>query len=111
MIYFRKPPAIYWSVKQKANWLERYIIIHSILYYELSENIIEDFQYDKAGKQLLKLKKQLGNEFKETEYYYVFKDFDANTGFYIYDRLNDYDKMYLMMLAKFILRNYKRGGT
>lgn len=111
MINFNKPPALYWSDKQKINWLERYIIIHSILYYELHENIIEDFQYDKAGKQLLKLKKKIGNEFKETEYYYVFRDFDANTGFYIYDRLTEYDKSYLTLLAKFILRNYKKGGN
>lgn len=111
MFNFNKPPALYWSVKQKANWLERCLIIHSILYYELHENVIEDFQYDKAGKQLLKLKKQLGSEFKNTEYYYVFKDFDASTGFYIYDRLNSYDKKYLTLIAKNVLRNYKKGGS
>lgn len=110
MFALNKPPALYWSIKQKANWLERCIIIHSILYYEMHENIIEDFQFDEAGKQLLKFKKQLGEqEFKQTEYYYVFKDFDASTGFYIYDRLNKYDKKYLTMLAVFTLRNYKRG--
>ena len=110
MFALNKPPALYWSIKQKANWLERCIIIHSILYYEMHENIIEDFQFDKAGKQLLKYKKQLGQqEFKQTEYYYVFKDFDASTGFYIYDRLNKCDKKYLTMLAEFTLRNYKRG--
>ena len=50
MFALNKPPALYWSIKQKANWLERCIIIHSILYYEMHENIIEDFQFDKITK-------------------------------------------------------------
>lgn len=109
-INFNKMPCIYWSKKQKVNWLQRYIIIHSLLYYDMSENIIMDFQYDGVSKQLVKMQKELDKEtFKQTDYYYVFKDFDGNTGFYIKDRLTKKDRQYLTKVANIVLKKYKKG--
>lgn len=110
-INFNKMPSIYWSEKQKMEWLERYIIIHSILYYELDTNIIPDKQFDCVSKQLLKMSKENNIDFKQTKYYYVFKDFDANTGFYIYDRLNKKDKQYLTNVSNIVLKTHNGGKT
>ena len=107
MVNFDKAPCIYWSLKQKTNWLERYLIIHCILYYELDNGIISDKEFDYCGKQLLQFKKQLGPEFKNTEYYYVFKDWDNSTGFYVWDRLTKFDKVYLKRIANQVLMSYK----
>lgn len=110
MFDFNKAPYIYWSNKLKANCLQRQIIVHSILYYEMSETVIQDFQFDSLCKQLLKFEKKLGSEYKQTEYYKYFYDFKGETGYYLYDRLNEYDKRYLKLIAEFVLRNYKKGG-
>lgn len=103
-------PCIYWSDITKASYLQRQIIVHSILYYQMSENVITDSQFDAIGKQLVKLRKQMGeDDYQKTEYYYCFQDFDANTGFYLYDALNDYDKQYLSGIARHVLKRYKGG--
>ena len=108
-IQFNSGSSIYWSNKLKCEFLQRYIIIHSIIYYELNKNIISDKQFDIVSKQLLKLQRKTEN-YNKTQYYYVFKDFDGNTGFYIWDRLNKKDKEYLKLLANNILQNAKQQG-
>lgn len=108
-VKFNSGSSIYWSDKLKCNYLQRLIIIHSILYYEMSENIIEDKQFDLLCKQLIELQRKTKN-YNQTEYYYVFKDFAGETGYYIWDRLNKTDKIYLRMIAELTLRNYKKGG-
>lgn len=109
-ISFKNCPCCYWSDVLKASYLQRQIIIHSILYYELSENVIEDFQFDSICKQLLTFQKNMDKEYEKTDYYNYFYDFKGETGYYLYDRLDKYDKRYLTHLAKIILRNYKKGN-
>ena len=107
---FNKAPVIYWSNKLKCNYLQRYIIIHSIIYYELNNSVISDKQFDDVSKQLIKLSKQTNN-YSETEYYYVFKNFTGETGFYLYDNLRKEDKKYLLHIAKYVLKIYLKGGN
>lgn len=107
MIDFNKMPCIYWSDIVKASYLQRQIIIHSIIYYELNKNVISDKKFDSISKQLISLSKKLKNEYKKTEYYYCFKDFDGNTGFYLYDSLKERDKEKCLRIAKFVLKNYR----
>lgn len=109
MIDFDKMPCIYWSDITRASYLQRQIIIHSILYYELSENVIEDFQFDSICKQLLGFQKTMGNEYEKTDYYNYFYDFEGETGYYLFGRLDKYDKKYLTCLARIVLRNRKKG--
>lgn len=102
MYEFNKGECIYWNNLTKCNFLQRVIIINSILYYELNTTKMSDKQFDSVCKQLLNLQKETDN-YKNTQYYYVFKDFDGTTGFYIWDRLNKNDKKYLLNLCKYIL--------
>ena len=99
----------YWSNKLKIECLQRWIIVHSILYYQLADSIIEDRVFDANAKQLVKLQSEFPDDAEESEYWYVFYDFDANTGFYIYDRLNKHDKEYLTQIAKHVSRLFKGG--
>lgn len=111
-IFFSNP---YWSNKLKIEYLQRRIIVHSILYYELDNSIIEDFQYDGISRQLIKLMSETSDEeFRKTEYYYCMHDFDGTTGFDLYNRLNESDKAKLMRIAKNVLDVYmikKYGKT
>lgn len=110
MVNFDNPPAIYWSNKLKLEYLQRQIIVHSILYYEMHESIIEDFQFDSLCKQYMELELQTNNnKLRSTQYWYVFEDFMGETGCYIYDRLNSKDKEYLCLIANHVLKLYNKG--
>lgn len=110
-IEFNKMPCIYWSDKTKASYLQRRIIIYSIMYYKFNESCVSDAFYDAIVKQLMKLKASMSEEdFKKTTYYYVMYDFDGSTGFDLYYRLNSMDKRYLTDIAKSILKQYKKGN-
>lgn len=98
----------YWSNKLKMGSLQRWIIVHSILYYEFDNAIIEDKLFDANARQLVEIQKAYPDEAKETEYWYVFHDFDGSTGFDLYHRLNKHDAAYLKKIAEHVLR---MGGT
>ena len=88
---------------EKCSFLQRKIILHSIIYYELDDNIISDQKFDKMCRSLLK-GIQYTKNYQKSDYFYVFYDFDGSTGFNLYHRLEDDDKEYLMNLAKYILK-------
>ena len=104
--FINKLPYKYFDIKTKIEYIERRIIIYSIQYYELDESCISDKDYDKLSKYLCYLKNKYKGVYKTTEYYYCLYDFDASTGFYIYDRLNKKDKAKLRHIAEYILMLY-----
>ena len=46
MIDFSKMPCIYWSDSTKISYLQRRIIVYSIMYYEQNESCVPDKYYD-----------------------------------------------------------------
>ena len=87
-----------WDKITCIDFLQRNIILNSIEYYELNTSQLTDKQYDELSRQLVEMQKEV--DIKETQYGYVFYDFDGTTGFDLYHRLNDKDKEYLMHTAK-----------
>lgn len=87
------------SPKDQIDWLARFVIIHSILYYEMNTNIISDKRYDEYSKYLAKLIKLNQDIIKKCYYYYVIHDFDGTTGFHLRSRLTEEDNKYLTHLA------------
>lgn len=55
--------------------LQRQLMVHSYIYYELNDNIWTDSQWDEAAKELLTLDQ------KGSAYETLFKDFDGSTGY------------------------------
>lgn len=90
-----------WSLKDKVEFLQRKIIINSILYYYRDTNFITDNQFDEVSAYLVNLQAQI--DIEETMYGYIFYDFDGTTGFHLYDRLNENDKNYLDNIVNHIL--------
>lgn len=108
-INFSKVPCIYWSNKTKANYLQRRIIVYSIMYYRLNESCVSDAKYEAIVKQFIELKSMMDpDEFKKTTYHYVMYDFDGSTGFDLYYRLNSYDRQYLTGIAESVLEQWKK---
>ena len=90
-----------WSLKDKVEFLQRKIIINSILYYYKDTNFITDNQFDEISAYLVNLQSQI--DIEETMYGYIFYDFDGTTGFHLYDRLTEKDKNYLDNIVNCIL--------
>lgn len=90
-----------WSLKDKVEFLQRKIIINSILYYYRDTNFISDNQFDEISAYLVNLQSQINIE--DTMYGYIFYDFDGTTGFHLYDRLTEEDKNYLDIIVNHIL--------
>lgn len=86
------------SELDKIDYLQRKIIISSILYYELNQSPISDKEFDELCRQLVELQSE-SKEIEKSQYYYVMKDFDGSTGFDLVHNLNEKDKTYLTHLA------------
>lgn len=85
----------------KIDFLQRVVLIHSYLYYELDCSVWRDTKFDDVAKQLVSIQSTHTMEWlKEyTKYGYVFYDFDASTGFYLWDRLTKQDKEMIILIA------------
>ena len=93
--------------QEKIDYAARYIIIHSIIYYELNESIISDKKFDKKAAVLVKLINKYPEELENSQYYRAIYDFDGSTGFHLYSRLKKKQRKYLMHLAQYILSLYR----
>lgn len=87
------------TIVEKMQLLQRWILVQSFCYYELNENCATDFKYDANARQLIGLIKDYPKEFKRTRYYDYFYDYcpeDENvhytSGFDLLDRVKKQDK-------------------
>lgn len=99
------------SVVDQLSFLERYILVHSYLYYHRDTNIIDDKQYDDYARHLEKLIALNDKEFKQSQYYYDFIDYTSATGFDLYDRLNESDKKSISNLADYVLKCHNKDNN
>lgn len=82
------------------DFLQRYIILHSYIYYELNNNLISDKQYDAKAKELVKLKNEYPNLWKQSMYYKQFGgEYNGATGFTLYRELNENQKEIIRSLV------------
>ena len=110
MIDFSKMPCIYWSDSTKISYLQRRIIVYSIMYYEQNESCVSDQYYDSISRQLVELQRACDPaEFRRSTYYYAMYDFDGSTGFDIPSRLTKYDREYLTGIASYVYKQWKKS--
>lgn len=111
MVDFSKMPCIYWSNTTKISYLQRRIIVWSIMYYENDESCVPDHVYDSVSRQLAALQKEATQEeWEKSTYYYAMFDFDGNTGFDIPSRLTRKDREFLGNIAAAVYNQWKKGG-
>lgn len=88
------------TTRDRIDWLQRFIILHSYLYYELDDNVISDREYDKKSKELVELKNKHPELWKNSEYYKQFGDeYDGTTGFTLFHDLDVRQKGIIMSIA------------
>ena len=97
---------VYWTDKLKIDFLQRVILIHSYLYYEADNSVWSDKKYDEIAKQLLGLQQNKSKDWivQNTQYGYVFYNFDGTTGFDLWYRLNLKDRQMIKGIAERIVK-------
>lgn len=101
-------PCKYWDEHVKISYLQRRVIVYSIMYYNLDESCITDRKYDAISRQLVKMQNSADKEeLEKTEYYYAMHDFEGSTGFDIISRLTKKDLEYLSDIAQFVLERWR----
>ena len=103
-------PVKYWDMTTIISWLQRRIIVYSIMYYEMSESCITDKSYDELSHQLVELMNSNPKEvLEQTTYWYAMYDFDGSTGFDIPDRLTKSDREYLTTIVSHVQKQYRES--
>lgn len=94
----------YESDISKASKLQRWILVMSYIYYEKDSNVVSDKVFDENARQLVRMQRRI--DINKTDYGYAFYDFDASTGFYLFDRLTKNDKEKIKRISEFVLNLY-----
>lgn len=86
--------------QEYIDFLQRFIIVHSYIYYELSDNIISDKEYDERAKELVEYKNKYPDPWKSSMYYKQFgDDYNGATGFTLYHELDPKQKEIIRSIA------------
>jgi NAD-dependent DNA ligase len=67
-------------IKELIERRRRQVIVHSVLYYTLDENIIDDHTFDRWCKELVTLQEEYPELASECVYADEFKGYDGSTG-------------------------------
>lgn len=93
------------STQEYIDFLQRFIILHSYIYYELNSNVISDKQYDEKSKELVKYKNEYPELWKSSMYCKQFgDDYNGATGFTLYHDLDEHQKEIIRSLVPRNLR-------
>ena len=82
------------------------ILVHSCIYYVMSNNVISDKQWDEWAKELKTLQENYPEISKKTPLYDYFNDWDASTGEFLPIR-----EKWVMNLASYVLRLNSKAGN
>lgn len=97
------------SEQEYINFLQRGIIVHSYLYYELDSSIISDQEFDKKSRELVALKNTYPDLWETSEYYHIFGDeYTGATGFHLYHGLTKLQQEKIRAIADILLNNYQK---
>lgn len=92
------------NIQDRIDFLQRYIIVHSYIYYELNNNVISDKQYDAKSKELVRCKNEYPELWKSSMYYKQFADYSGVTGFTLYYELDPHQQEIIRSIARMIMR-------
>lgn len=69
------------DIKALINQRRRQVLVHSVIYYKLDDNIISDSKWSAWANELDTLQKLFPDEAKECVYSDAFENFDPSSGF------------------------------
>lgn len=93
------------KTQEYIDFLQRYVIVHSFMYYELNMNVISDMKYDAKAKELAKYKSTYPDLWKSSEYYKQFgDDYNGSTGFTLFHDLDSHQQKIIKSIVNSIMR-------
>lgn len=88
------------TTKDRIDFLQRFIIVHSFLYYEADRSVIDDRYYDEVCKKLVKLKEENPDLWEKSQYRKQFgDDYNGATGFTLYHDLDNRQQCIIKSIA------------
>lgn len=87
------------DIQSKIEQRRRQLLVHSYIYYELDDNVIDDDAYNRWSKELVELQLKYPKESSRASYYQEFKNFTGDTGFDL-----DYRKPNIINTAEFLIK-------
>lgn len=94
---------------EHINFLQRYIIVHSYIYYELNDNYISDKDYDSNSRELAKYRDEYPELWNNSMYYKQFgDDYNGATGFTLFHDLDDHQKQIIKSIVNSIKYNKRK---
>ena len=94
------------TLQDQIDCLQRYIIVHSYLYYSCNTSIISDKQFDTKARELVKYKNDYPDLWKKSEYFKQFgNDYTGATGFTLYSDLNPKQREIIRAIAGILTRS------
>lgn len=97
------------DIRLKIDYLQRFILVHSYIYYELDNNVISDKEYDTVARKLSALRDEYPDLWKKSYYYKQFGDeYNGATGFTLFHDLNERQQAIIRYIALTILNKKKR---
>lgn len=100
----------YWSMQTKIELLEKWILVHSYLYYEEDNGIVPDAMFDNNCRQLRAYCRANRSDFQKSKYYRAFGEYiaqESNSGYWLYKKLN-YKEKAIIRRDAMICANMKR---
>ncbi len=89
----------YWSNQTRLDLLARWLIVHSIIYYELGTSIVPDSMWDNNARQYMDILYESPGLLTKIRWQHIMYDFDGTTGFHLFGRLNRKEKKRLYDIA------------
>lgn len=77
------------TVADEIKRLRLSLMIHSVIYYDMNENIISDAEWSARAKKLVKLQKEHPDVAKKVCLADLYADFDGSTGFHLAKAADD----------------------
>jgi NAD-dependent DNA ligase adenylation domain len=81
----------------------RQILVHSFLYYQLNESLIDDYTFDTWSRELVNLQSRYPTEAMKSVYAKEFKGFDGSSGYDL-----PYSRMEIQTVGHRLLKFVKR---
>ena len=103
-MHFNNP---YLTIQDKIEMLERWILFHAYYYYQMNDNVVEDYVYDKNAHLLSDMIKKYPVEAKKSRYYKLFDNYDGSTGMDLPKRLELKENKELLERIKFDMKFVK----
>lgn len=97
-----------WNIIDKINYLQKMILVNSVLYYKYDTNALTDYEYDSISEQLVSYMNAYPISKRISKYAYVFDNYDGTTGYHLFNNLEADDQYIITLSVDMYLQNKRR---